>query len=306
MATEHHMFGEWLNMPDEEYRNDGALNFSLAKHALKSPLAYAAAKVDDSKPTSAMELGTLAHSALLEPHKFEYGTMCAPEGARRGSKAWNDAQVTASARGKKLVKQSEYDRAKRIADSVRSNPDAMTRLVTKDAAPWLTYEERQEVEYGNTLEAADSRREASYFWTDQRTGLQLKARVDCVSYFDDFVCVVDFKTTEDASPRVMGHRLVADPYHYLIQLAWYCRAIRTVYDQDLVNACIIAAEKGNGFTTGVYDLTIEDLEIADKKIDELLDKIVKIEAGEMDEQMHYKSIELYPPDWWYKENEGTM
>ena len=51
------MSGEY-QMPAEEYRSVDALNFSTAKHALKSPLAYKAALCDkQTKATSAMELG---------------------------------------------------------------------------------------------------------------------------------------------------------------------------------------------------------------------------------------------------------
>ena len=295
------MSGEY-QMPAEEYRSVDALNFSTAKHALKSPLAYKAALCDkQTKATSAMELGTLAHTALLEPSEFKHRTMCAPQGARRGSKAWTDAATVASSKGKMFVKQSDYDRASMIADSVRSSADAMRVLESDGTPPWLSDTDRQDVNLGlvSASDVAESKFEASYFWFDKRTGLRLKARVDCVSYVDDMVYVVDFKTTEDASPRVMSHRLVAEPYHYLIQLAWYCRALKAEYGED-VTACIIAAEKSNGFTTGTYMIEPDVLEVADKQIDDLLDTVVKIEAGDT-EQMHYTEGHIHPPEWWYKQ-----
>ena len=200
-----------------------------------------------------------------------------------------------------FVKQSDYDRASMIADSVRSSEDAMRVLESDGTPPWLSDTDRQDVSLGlvSASDVAESKFEASYFWIDQRTGLRLKARVDCVSYVDDIIHVVDFKTTEDASPRVMSHRLVAEPYHYLIQLAWYCRALKAEYGED-VTACIIAAEKSNGFTTGTYMIEPDVLEVADKQIDDLLDTVMKIEAGDT-EQMHYTEGHIHPPEWWYKQ-----
>ena len=292
------MTEEILNMSFEDYRKVDALNFSTAKHALRCPLSYlAAAKEPSQEATASMTLGTLAHTALLEPATWEFNTVRAPEGIRRGSKAWSEAESKAGR--KNIVKPAEYDAAGTIAKSVMSNADARFMLESNIGAPWLSRQEREELEY-NLTSTVSSLKEVCYFWNDRRTGLKLKARVDCVSYAWDSLFAVDFKTTDDASPHAMGKRLVTQPYHYLMQLAWYSRAIADHYGQD-VDACIIAAEKSNGYPTGRYLIEPDDLERADKMIDDLLDTIVKINNGEMNEQPHYTQRSIYPPDWWYKQ-----
>ena len=278
---------EYTDMTFDEYRAEEALNFSKAKKALTCPISFLS---PDIGTTDAMRQGTICHTALLEPGLMRRDYVRGPEGVRRGTKAWKEDESKAGR--KTLVKPAEHDRALDMAKSVKSNTDAVFMLESDFDAP-------------------DSKKEVSYVWKDPKCGLMLKARIDCLSYRWDSMWVVDYKTTDDASPFAMGRKLVTQPYYYLMQMAWYCRAVKNYEESQLeghkphVNACIIAAEKSPGYPTAVYHIDRDDLEEADKKIDDLLALIVKIKEGEV-EQKHYPTLDLTAPEWWRQKEEATV
>lgn len=59
-----------LNMPADEYHAIDALSSSGIKNLLKSPALYKYRKENPMEPTPAMELGTMVHTLILEPHKW--------------------------------------------------------------------------------------------------------------------------------------------------------------------------------------------------------------------------------------------
>jgi len=294
---------EYTDMTFDEYQAEADLNFSKAKKALTCPISFLS---PDTGTTDAMRQGTICHTALLEPGLMRRNFVRGPEGVRRGTKAWKEAEDKAGR--KALVKPAEHDRALDMAKSVKSNTDAVFMLESDFSAPWTPEEEMYCISDKKTT---DSLKEVSYAWKDQKSGLMLKARIDCLSHRWDSYWVVDYKTTDDASPFAMGRKLVTQPYYYLMQMAWYCRAVKTFYESEFprreahVNACIIAAEKSPGYPTAVYHIDHDDLEEADKKIDDLLALIVKIKEGEV-EQKHYPTLDLAAPEWWRQKEEATV
>lgn len=295
---------EELGMSFEDYQKEPGLNFSTAKEALSCPIKYLDRKENQTTETTpAMELGTLTHAALLEPGRWRNGIYKAPDGIRRGTKAWKEIELAAGS--KKIVKAADYDRAVAMAESVRSSEDAEFYLESQWYAPWLSEEKRDILKYDHTVDTINSLNEVSIFWTDPRTGLKLKGRIDCLSCQDEELLVVDLKTSADASPRAMENKLCSAPYHYLLQMAWYCRGVKHVFEENNKcgvgnGACIIAVENKKPYAVGTYLIDMDDIELANRAIDNLLDEIVKIENGELDKGIHYKQNHIYAPDWWCK------
>lgn len=263
----------------DEYQKLPNLNFSTAKHIKKCPRVMRTIQTCDSTPTPAMELGTAVHTAILEPRRFKKEYKQAPEGVRRGSKAWQEIREKYPKAS--ILRHTEYLEVTRMRDSLATNTEAMGLL-----------------DGGYT--------EASMTWTDSYTGLDLKCRIDkCIMTEDDAI-IIDIKTTTDASPRAMGNRMVTSPYHYLLQMAWYQRGFEEVFTVK-PRAIIIAIEKTMGYPTAMYDINPVDLDMAGAEVSELLDMITK--SYESGGEGHYERRFLDLPKWYYTtdtEEESTI
>ena len=148
----------------DEYKELPHLNFSTAKHIKKCPRVMRATQGCDSTPTPAMELGTAVHTAILEPKRFRKEYKQAPEGVRRGSKAWQEIREKYPKAS--ILRHPEYLEVTRMRDSLATNSEAMGLL-----------------DGGYT--------EASMTWTDSYTGLDLKCRIDKCIMTDDDAIIID-------------------------------------------------------------------------------------------------------------------
>lgn len=110
-----------LNLPAHEYHDIDALSSSGIKKLLMSPEHF---KKTESKTSPQMKLGTLVHTAILEPHLFERNLIIMPEGDGRTKemKALK-AQKLQEMGGNPdaiICTQKEADTAKRMRDSFAS------------------------------------------------------------------------------------------------------------------------------------------------------------------------------------------
>jgi hypothetical protein len=196
------------SMPDKaadlsnaNYHRDPAVSKSHLDQVAKSPAHYWARYLDPNRvipePTAAMVLGTALHTAVLEPHLWREQFVVPPHAFDRRTKAGKElAQAfEAEAKGKTVLTPDDADRIRLMADAVHRHP----------ASSFL-------------LELPGTR-EASYFWTDEETGLRCKCRPDWHSI--DRRLIVDVKTTKDASPREFARSVAAFRYH--VQANWYQR-----------------------------------------------------------------------------------
>lgn len=141
----------------------------------------------DPKESSkvAMDKGTAAHSALLEPDQFASlvvvwpsGYLSADGGIRSNeAKAYRDAQRNL---GRVILKDDQLATVRAMADSVQ-----------RVCGDWLKL---------------PARKEHSIYWTDEATGLRLRCRPDWLIEKDDVVYIFDLKTTADASPAAFRRR----------------------------------------------------------------------------------------------------
>ena len=250
-----------------DYQAIDCLNFSTAKNIKKC--ARSLNHAGDMEATTAMVLGTAVHTAILEPIAFKKWYKRAPENARRGSKAWKE--VADKFPRSTILRWNEYQEVIAMRDSLSENADAVSIL-----------------EGGYT--------EASITWTDEKSGLDLKCRIDKCLMTDDDALIVDLKTTQDASPRAMAYRMVTEPYYYLLQMAWYQRGFEAVFEVK-PRVAIVAIEKSAGYPTAVYDIADADMELANQDVDIMLEKVVK--ARKEGGAGHYPRTFLELPDWYY-------
>lgn len=224
-----------------EYTRIPAVNWSALRHMRVSPKHFAHALKAERHDTTALKLGRAVHTAVFESDRLlrDYVLW---EGGRRAGKEWDAFQDLHT--GKTILKVDEYERACAIRDAVHAHPLVPPLLAGGQAEHVLT-------------------------WTDQRSGVDCKARLDMLTG----ATVVDLKTSRHATdPRLFAS--AAWSLGYFHQLAFYQRGARTVTGID-APAIIIAVESAAPFDVRVYPLDEDDLWLASEQIDEMLAKLVE-------------------------------
>jgi hypothetical protein len=185
-------------LSNEAYHALKAVSPSQIKILRRSPLHYfdqfLAEDREKKPPTEAMLKGTALHTAILEPQLWDSTIAVPPHAFDRRTKVGKElaAEFAKESAGKIVLSPDDADEVRRMADAVRNHPAARFLL------------------------ELPGRREASYTWTDQVTGLECKTRPDWHS--EDRRIVVDVKTAQDAS-RAEFSRSISN-YEYHVQAAW--------------------------------------------------------------------------------------
>jgi len=217
-----------MTLTNEAYHRNPAVSKSHLDQVAKSPRHYWCRYLDPDRvipePTPAMVIGTALHTAVLEPHLWGEQFAIPPQAFDRRTKAGKElaAAFELDAAGKTVLAPDDADRIRRMADAVHAHPAASFLL------------------------DLPGKREASYFWTDDETGLKCKCRPDWHSA--DRRLIVDVKTTEDASMR--GFQKSVANWRYHVQAAWYQRPFAEA-EQFL----FVAVEKQPPHLVAVYAAT---------------------------------------------------
>lgn len=180
------------------YRGWDALNISRLKEIGKSPLQYQH-RLLNPRTTEPMRLGSAAHTAVLEPHRFlaEYAlwderTDSGTVRPRRG-KDWEAFQAAQG--GRSIVRADEHATAMAMRDAARSHPVA-----------------------GRYLRAGDA--EVAMVWESEPLVKRLcKGRVDWLTRDGSCPVLVGLKTARDARPIGFGNAAAKLGYH--LQWAFY-------------------------------------------------------------------------------------
>lgn len=146
-------------------------------------------------PTPAMVFGTLAHLALLEPHRFIDEFSFSPDVDRRtkdGKAAW--AEFMDNLGDRTPVSKDDWAVACQMAAEVNRFPAARKLL--------------------------DGEHEVCYRWVDDLTGEECKIRADAVTDLCGTPVIVDYKTTTDASTDAFVRKALSLGYDF--QAGMYC------------------------------------------------------------------------------------
>lgn len=210
-------------LSNAEYHAGNGVSSSAVKMVSTKSLAHWKAKVYKSSPI--FDIGTACHDIVLEGGK---NIIRGPE-TRRGN-AWKEAYADASAEGKTLLTEADYDLATEIGHSVLLHP------------------------VGNRMAGDSVINEASFFVTDPDTGLKLKARPD--SYHEGSGIIYDLKTCQSADPRAFQRDVLTYGYH--IQSAFYLHVLELAgYKAErFIFACV---EKTAPYAVSVNELSQEYL-----------------------------------------------
>lgn len=226
-----------------DYAQVDAVNQSSLKEMLRSPRHYLH-RLQYPKPrTEAMQRGTAAHTAVLEPVRLtsEYAvwedTQTDPETGetkkrvRRG-KAWDAFKAEHAT--KEIVTQTVLDAAMAMRDAVAAEPMARYYLRTGKGA-----------------------NEAALVWVEPTTGLVCKSRLDRFTVIGSEHYVIDVKGCSDVSATALQRQIANLRYHF--QAAFYVDAYKAVFGVE-PNFLIAAIEMDAPHDCVMYQLDDQALE----------------------------------------------
>lgn len=177
--------GIYHDISNEAYHASDGLNASTIKSLARGTPARARWQMDNpSKPSAAMLLGTLVHSAVLEPDTMDQYAVIEGDGR---TKMVRDAKRAAEDAGKTVVTRDQMDIAEALQERAHGHPVASEYLSAGSA-------------------------EVSIY--AQHSGLLLRSREDWMG--ED--TILDLKTTQDAGQEFsrsawkFGYHIQA--YHY--------------------------------------------------------------------------------------------
>ncbi len=256
-----------------EYKEIPAISQSMLKDLATSPRLFEAKhilKTLQSESTRSQELGTVIHSAILEPKKLDKvcttppRSVLASNGHRRGKayEDWRDAQV-----GKIILTQDEFEMALKVSASAARHPVVATLI---DKATHI---------------------EKPIQWVDPIADVDCKGIPDLVTERE---YVVDVKTCQSVSEIDTA----VAKYSYHLQAAFYLTGCSLHYGQRFGSFVIVAVETNPPYRIHTRLLDDAAIIIGHQKIDELLaDYKRRRDENDWSEPAEKELVALSLPRW---------
>lgn len=211
------------DLTNAEYHASPAISKSGLDLIRKAPALYAYRRDNPQEQTPAMRLGTLTHTAVLEPESFARSVIARPEGIDRRTSAgkadWAAFEIQAE--GREIITNEEVAKLAAIRDAVHNHLAAAKALA---GSPTV---------------------EQSIFW--DADDIACRCRPDAVT---ERGVIVDLKTTRDASPEGFAKSIAQ--YRYHVQAAFYSDGYRAAFGEAPRGFVFIAVETEPPYLVGVY------------------------------------------------------
>jgi exodeoxyribonuclease VIII len=210
-------------MSNADYHAQSAISKSGLDLIARCPAMFKHRRENPILPTPAMRMGTLVHTAILEPHDLA-NLVVAPKIDRRsaaGKAEWEAFKVFAE--GKEIVDADELDELQAITKAVHAHPAA-----------------------GQALSMLSSV-EDSIFWTDTDTGIDCRCRPDGILTNG---LIIDVKTTKDARPDEFAKSIAN--YRYHVQSAFYSDGYNAMFGAPPKGFMFIAVETVAPYLVACY------------------------------------------------------
>ena len=223
-------------MDEADYHADpvpgGSLSASGARKLLASPARFAYDREHPPEPTPAMELGTAAHRLVLGTGP-ELAVIDAPDWRTRAAK---EAAAAAREAGAVPLLTTEHEQVQMMAAALRNHPIAAALFDPERGDP-----------------------EQSLFWTDDRTGVWMRARLDWLPRHPPGRLIIgDYKTAISASPDGFTRDVANFGYHQ--QAAFYCDGATALGLADNPAFLFVVQEKAAPYLVAVYELDVLAME----------------------------------------------
>ncbi len=270
--------GIFSNIPNEDYHQSTEwISSSQVKVALGSPFYYKAFVIDKigkRTETKQLSFGTLCHTLILEPEKFDSEYVVMPDRKLdmrlKADKEWR-AAFDKEHEGKTTVSIEDYKNANTCRDSVFSHPDAKRLLELPGISESSVY-----VELDHMLPNGEV--------------VKVKVRVRPDRFSPDN-CIIDLKTAKNVNRDSFerdafgtwrgsngelkwGHY----SYHYDLSAALYVRAIEAL-DQEQLPFHWIVVKNDQPWETAVYTCSRKRFKEGDTKLIHALNTIIMSERS---------------------------
>jgi hypothetical protein len=258
MTMQRMSYAEYLTVP--------GVRFSHLKKLRTSELHYRhAVSEDESESTPSTSLGTAAHAAIFEPELFEAEYVVCD--LNRNSNDWK--AFKAEHDPEKILKSVEREAALRIAEAVRSNPQAAEIL------------------------GLPGQSEQVLTWIDPETGIQRKARLDWVTPPDVGV-LADLKTAADIGEMAFGR--AAGKFCYHGQAVDYTGGLYVETGAEY-RPTLIVVENKPPFDVGVLDVIGAEFDAGLRLVRDLHDRLAKAMASGSWPGQYPQRSKLNLPSW---------
>jgi len=217
--------GIYPGVPFPEYQSWEAINNSVLRKISKQSAAHAKEYMDNPPPpTAAMSFGSALHARILECDTFPERYLVAPKCDRR-TKAGKEtyAAFQDAAGDKTILTDADYATIQSIAAEIEKHK--VIKFVQDGAS------------------------EVCIVWTDKKTGILCKARLDYIHA--ERAIMVDIKSTKSAEAGEFARSVWNYDYHQ--QFAFYASGWEAAAG-DFPTCVIVACEKEPPFALAVYEL----------------------------------------------------
>jgi hypothetical protein len=233
-----------LKMCAEHYHASDAVGNSVLSDLKNSPAHCWALHINTQRPkrepTAAMRLGTLTHTAILEPDQVRHRYVVRPSDINPKTKAgqeWASAQT-----GLEIITVEEWEMVQAQRGAIQADSELRDLLASGDA-------------------------ELSAFAVDKATGVRIKCRPDWLHFTGpNRVRVLDLKTTAEITPDAVSKSIANFGYHR--QQAHYTRTLEAIglTVEDFVFGFVT---KAYPFFALTYRIDDESLAQGFEEVDEL-------------------------------------
>ena len=210
------------DMPAEDYHAHPGVGSTTLKTLAKHPPAVYRHRMDHPEHKAAFDIGTAAHSLILEKSLIGLDVIVADSWRSKGAQ---EARKAAYNAGLTPILEHELESVKAMSNAVMAHPHA-SQLLTGHVA------------------------ERSYF--AEIDGAGAKCRADAMH--EGIGAGVDLKTTADADPAEFGRTAYGFGYHQ--QVAWYQDVIQAVTGFAPAFYFVLV-EKAAPYLVSVVELTPE-------------------------------------------------
>lgn len=222
-------------MPNHEYHAHDSLSATGLKILATQTPAHYRWKMDNPEHKAAFDLGTAAHSLVLED---DHSHIVVVDADSWRTKAAQQQRDDAYEQGKVPLLVKDYQMVKTMHDSVAGHPLAKIALEGGKA-------------------------EQSIFWDDPETGTRLRCRPDKLDLESRIgPLIIDLKTTVNADPREFGKTTHNLGYHQ--QAAHYLDGVKATTGADAAFLFVLV-EKTAPYLVSVVELDAEALDIGRAK-----------------------------------------
>lgn len=241
-------------MPDADYRADPALSCSEARRILDSPAKYRHDRdAHTEQHTAAFDFGKAAHTLILGAGV----DVVVVDADDWRSKAAREERDEAHELGATPILARDWAVVVAMRDALRAHPLAAA-LIDPDRG----------------------RPEQSMFWTDARTGVPVRARLDWLPDppTTGRLIIPDYKSAKDASTRAFG--AAAWNFGYAMQAAHYLDGVATLLDLDQPPAFVfVCQDKEPPYLVNVVELDTDAMAIGRDRMRRALDVYVRCTAS---------------------------